>query len=352
MEAGDRLFNPLPLAGLGALQPFNGCLAVGATFVGMSRFDAAEAARLLVEERCTLAFPAIDALVGRDPRRGRPARALGAVAGRRRRQPRAAQVDRGARCPRRRRSRCSAATEAGGVDPLGQLDDSPELRLSSVGRPFHGSRSRSSTSRPASAARRRRGRIAVKGWSLFQGYHKDADRHSTPTATCTPPTSGRWTPAAGSSSETSPSSVRVPRLLKIGVPKETAARERRVALVPDVVRRLRAAEHEVIVEAGAGLAAGATDEQYVAAGAEIGDPWSAEVVAKVAPPSAAELAQLRAGTILVGFLNPLGDPEGLSAIAATGATALAMERIPRISRAQSMDALSLAGDGQRATARC
>jgi NAD(P) transhydrogenase subunit alpha len=128
--------------------------------------------------------------------------------------------------------------------------------------------------------------------------------------------------------------------LKIGAPKETAARERRVALVPDVVRRLRAAEHEVIVQAGAGLHAGATDEQYVAAGASIGDPWSADVVAKVAPPSPEELAKLRAGTILVGFLNPLGNPEGLQAIAATGATALAMERIPRISRAQSMDALS------------
>jgi proton-translocating NAD(P)+ transhydrogenase subunit alpha len=128
--------------------------------------------------------------------------------------------------------------------------------------------------------------------------------------------------------------------LKIGVPKETAARERRVAVVPDVVRRLRAAEHEVVVESGAGLTAGATDDAYVAAGAELGDPWGAEVVAKVAPPSEPELAKLRAGTILVGFLNPLGNPEGLTAIAATGATALAMERIPRISRAQSMDALS------------
>ena len=73
--------------------------------------------------------------------------------------------------------------------------------------------------------------------------------------------------------------------MKIGAPKETAARERRVALVPDVVRRLRAAEHEVVVEPGAGLAAGATDEAYTAAGAELGDPWGAEVVAKVAPPS-------------------------------------------------------------------
>jgi NAD(P) transhydrogenase subunit alpha len=117
-------------------------------------------------------------------------------------------------------------------------------------------------------------------------------------------------------------------------------RERRVALVPDVVRRLRAADHEVVVEAGAGLLAGVPDEAYVAAGATIGDPWAAEVVAKVAPPTDAEVARLGAATILVGFLNPLGNPAGLQAIAARGATALAMERIPRISRAQSMDALS------------
>ncbi len=110
--------------------------------------------------------------------------------------------------------------------------------------------------------------------------------------------------------------------------------------MPDVVRRLRAAEHEVVVEAGAGLTAGAPDDEYVAAGATIGDPWGAEVVAKVAPPTAEEVAKLSSSTILVGFLNPLGDPAGLQAIAATGATALAMEKIPRISRAQSMDALS------------
>ena len=117
-------------------------------------------------------------------------------------------------------------------------------------------------------------------------------------------------------------------------------RERRVALVPDVVRRLRAAEHEVIVESGAGATAGAPDAAFVEMGATIGDPWGAEVVAKVAPPTAEEVGKLRASTILVGFLNPLGNPEGLQAIAATGATALAMEKIPRISRAQSMDALS------------
>ena len=128
--------------------------------------------------------------------------------------------------------------------------------------------------------------------------------------------------------------------MKIGVPKETAARERRVALVPDVVRRLRAAEHDVVVEPGAGVAAGAPDDAYTEAGATLGDPWGAEVVAKVAPPSEAEVAKLTKDTILVGFLNPLGNPEGLQRIAATGATALAVEAIPRISRAQSMDALS------------
>jgi len=124
------------------------------------------------------------------------------------------------------------------------------------------------------------------------------------------------------------------------VPKETAARERRVAITPDVVRRLRAAEHEVVIEPGAGETAGATDAAYEEAGATFGDPWGVEVVAKVAPPSADEVGKLQSSTILVAFLNPLGNPDGLKAIAGTGATALAMESIPRISRAQSMDALS------------
>ncbi|HEX6023398.1 MAG TPA: Re/Si-specific NAD(P)(+) transhydrogenase subunit alpha [Solirubrobacter sp.] len=128
--------------------------------------------------------------------------------------------------------------------------------------------------------------------------------------------------------------------MRIGVPKETAPRERRVAIVPDVVKRLRAAEHDVVVEPGAGLHANAPDAAYEQAGATLGDPWGADVVAKVAPPLEDEVAKLRPGTILVGFLNPLGDPDGLQRIAASGATALAMEKIPRISRAQSMDALS------------
>jgi NAD(P) transhydrogenase subunit alpha len=128
--------------------------------------------------------------------------------------------------------------------------------------------------------------------------------------------------------------------LQIGVPAETAARERRVAVVPDVVRRLVAADHAVVVEAGAGVHANAPDAAYEEAGATVGDPWGAEVVVKVAPPSVDEVAKLKAGTKLVAFLNPLGDPDGLQALASAGVTALAMEMIPRISRAQSMDALS------------
>jgi NAD(P) transhydrogenase subunit alpha len=128
--------------------------------------------------------------------------------------------------------------------------------------------------------------------------------------------------------------------MNIGVPKETAVDERRVALVPEVVRKLTAKGHQVIVESGAGQAALVPDELYTEAGATLGDAWAAEVIVKVAPPSDSELGRLSAGKTLVGFLNPRGNPDGLQAIARTGATAFAMEAIPRISRAQSMDALS------------
>ena len=131
--------------------------------------------------------------------------------------------------------------------------------------------------------------------------------------------------------------------MKIGVPKETAAGERRVAIVPDVVRRLTAAEHEVVVEAGAGREAAIPDEGFTEAGATIApaeEVWGAEVVVKVVGPSSDEVARLDAESKLVGFLAPLTDPEGVKAIAGSGATSFAMEAIPRISRAQSMDALS------------
>jgi NAD(P) transhydrogenase subunit alpha len=128
--------------------------------------------------------------------------------------------------------------------------------------------------------------------------------------------------------------------MRLGVPKETAAGERRVALVPEVVKRLTGKGHEVVVESGAGESALIPDGLFTEAGASIGDPWGCEVVAKVAPPTDAEVGRLHADQIFVGFLNPRGAPEGVEKLKAAGVKAFAMEAIPRISRAQSMDALS------------
>jgi H+-translocating NAD(P) transhydrogenase subunit alpha len=129
--------------------------------------------------------------------------------------------------------------------------------------------------------------------------------------------------------------------LKVGVPQETGQGERRVAVVPDAVRRMAAAGHEVVIDAGAGAAAGVPDAAYADAGATVGGAvWEADVVAKVAAPSAEEIARLTSESVLIGFLGPLTNGPGIKAIAATGATSFAMEAIPRISRAQSMDALS------------
>ena len=126
-------------------------------------------------------------------------------------------------------------------------------------------------------------------------------------------------------------------VMRIGVLSETAAGERRVALVPDIVRKLHAAGHEVIVEAGAGESAGFGDRRFVEAGAAIGDPCTAELVVAVRAP---DPERLRAEQVLIGFLSPLTEPERIQALAARGVTAFAMESVPRISRAQSMDALS------------
>ena len=128
--------------------------------------------------------------------------------------------------------------------------------------------------------------------------------------------------------------------MRLGVPRETAPGERRVALVPDVVKRLAAKGVEVVVEPGAGVDALIPDALYEAAGATLGDPWAADVVAKVAPPTPEEIAKLGDGSVFVGFLNPRGDQGPIDALKARGVTAFAMEAIPRISRAQSMDALS------------
>jgi NAD(P) transhydrogenase subunit alpha len=125
------------------------------------------------------------------------------------------------------------------------------------------------------------------------------------------------------------------------VPRESAPGERRVALVPEVVSRLASGGFEVVLEAGAGEAASFPDAAYEEAGARIGsDPWNAEAVVKVQPPSADEAARLREGQILIGFLQPLTDREGIERLAVRGVTAFAMESIPRITRAQPMDALS------------
>ena len=128
--------------------------------------------------------------------------------------------------------------------------------------------------------------------------------------------------------------------MRIGVPKETIPGERRVALVPEVVRKLTGKDHEIVVEAGAGQAALIPDALFTEAGATIGDPWGADVVVKVAPPTSEEVARLRSGQTYVGFLAPLSNPENAQALKSAGVTAFAMESIPRISRAQSMDALS------------
>ncbi len=127
--------------------------------------------------------------------------------------------------------------------------------------------------------------------------------------------------------------------MRVGIPKETAVGERRVALVPETIGRLGAGI-EVIVEPGAGAEASFSDETYREAGAAIGEPWAAEVVAKVAPPTPEETGRLSAGQVLIAFLQPLTDAAGVERLATAGVHAFALESIPRITRAQSMDALS------------
>jgi NAD(P) transhydrogenase subunit alpha len=126
----------------------------------------------------------------------------------------------------------------------------------------------------------------------------------------------------------------------IGVPRETAAGERRVALVPKVVERLHAAGFAVVVETGAGAGALISDEQYQQAGATIGDPWPADLVVKVNPPTADEIGLLKPESTVIGFLAPRIRPEVAEGLRLAGVTGFALEAVPRISRAQAMDALS------------
>ncbi|GAC1486687.1 MAG: Re/Si-specific NAD(P)(+) transhydrogenase subunit alpha [Solirubrobacteraceae bacterium] len=127
----------------------------------------------------------------------------------------------------------------------------------------------------------------------------------------------------------------------VGVPTETVAGEHRVALVPEVVRKLVGKGLEVRVQPGAGADAIIPDALFEEAGATISeDVWGSDVVVKVAPPTEEEIARLAGDSLLIGFLAPLTRPETTRALAAAKATAFAMEAIPRISRAQGMDALS------------
>ena len=133
--------------------------------------------------------------------------------------------------------------------------------------------------------------------------------------------------------------------MKVGVAKETAPGERRVALVPEVLAKLKAAALDVLVERGAGDGAAIPDSAYAAAGAEIVSTdalyQDADVILRVAKPSGEEVARLRKGQAVVGFLAPLIDPNLAKELAAKGAIGISLDAIPRtLSRAQSMDALS------------
>ena len=131
--------------------------------------------------------------------------------------------------------------------------------------------------------------------------------------------------------------------MQIGVPKETAPRERRVALAPDSIARLVKAGAQVVVERGAGAAASFGDEAYAAAGATIAaaaDALAADVVTKVQRPTPDEARALKTGSILISLLQPAVSADVLPVLSDRKVTALSLERVPRITRAQSMDVLS------------
>jgi NAD(P) transhydrogenase subunit alpha len=127
------------------------------------------------------------------------------------------------------------------------------------------------------------------------------------------------------------------------VPREIEANEPRVAASPDTVKRLAGLGLDVVIETGAGLASRIVDADFAAAGARIGsaaDAASADVVLKVRRPTPAELKGYRQGAVVLAIMDPYGNDAAISGLAAAGVTALAMELMPRITRAQSMDVLS------------
>ena len=133
--------------------------------------------------------------------------------------------------------------------------------------------------------------------------------------------------------------------MRIGIPTETSPGETRVAATPETVKKLTSGgRHVVIVQSGAGVRASITDEAFAAAGATVvptaaDATGSVDVVLKVRRPSPAEIELLRPGTTVIGLLVP-HEADGLASLAARGLTAFALERVPRITRAQAMDVLS------------
>src|SRR5881227_4053066 len=131
--------------------------------------------------------------------------------------------------------------------------------------------------------------------------------------------------------------------MQIGIPRETRAGETRVAATPETVKKMAASgKHTIVVEAGAGSASSVSDADYTNAGATIGtkaDALGSDTVLKVRAPSSDELTQLKRGALLIGLLDPF-DTNGVQALAGAGVTGIALEWLPRITRAQSMDVLS------------
>jgi NAD(P) transhydrogenase subunit alpha len=131
--------------------------------------------------------------------------------------------------------------------------------------------------------------------------------------------------------------------MRVCVPREIREGEKRVALVPDVITKLTKLGYEVVIEKGAGIHSQASDDQYAAAGATIAGAEllsTADVVLSVQPLTPKQMAQLKKGAVTISFLSPTTAVDSIEAAAAAGVTAFSLELVPRISRAQSMDALS------------
>ncbi len=131
--------------------------------------------------------------------------------------------------------------------------------------------------------------------------------------------------------------------MRIAVPKEIREGEKRVALVPDIINKLTRLGFDVVIESGAGVHSQATDADYVSAGATVspGEVLSgADAVLSVQPLTPAQMSSLKKGAVTISFMSPLTANDSIEAAAAAGVTAFSLELVPRISRAQSMDALS------------